>query len=502
MVNDLLKILFLVLIVAIDQFELFVAFNEMDVLPAAYAVFDSEWLANDWYLSLRIPYRDLFGWIVGAFIFKLGFVKTIFLGRLISYFLFSFAFISLLKTLKIDFKLGCIALILFLTFFSATFHGEWIIGGLETKVFAYTCVLLSINFFLTTRVGLCLLFSGLALSFHLLIGGFHLFCLAFLFAIQFLNDRSIIRKFIYHVPIFILGGAWGLYGIYDHLNLSLNSDIAISGWDIYVNLRVPYHVLPQLGFLPIAFPILIAVFHFVNIRFGNDNDHKALSVYSLSTCIIAMSGLVVYLFGETSLLRYYFFRFGDVIQPLTALLIVTSLLSQYCERTWYLKRVRIAFALAFLIFLGSNYSQIKVLADYSRYSEQAMLEHSAVDLELNRWIKNHVEKEAVLIQPLNMINFYMEAERAMFVSWKHSPQSSGDILEWYRRLKLMNRNIDFDEEENPVRTIEFNYQNLSEDEIINIQKVYPEITHIIMSRENSLSFPVLFETKLHVLYKL
>ncbi len=40
----------------------------MDVLPFAKAIYNKHWLKNDWYLNLKIPYRNFFSYPVGFFI--------------------------------------------------------------------------------------------------------------------------------------------------------------------------------------------------------------------------------------------------------------------------------------------------------------------------------------------------------------------------------------------------------------------------------------------------
>jgi hypothetical protein len=54
------------------------------------------------------------------------------------------------------------------------------------------------------------------------------------------------------------------------------------------------------------------------------------------------------------------------------------------------------------------------------------------------WIRENTSEETIfLIDPL-IIDFYTFAERARYVSFNHSPQSAGDILEWYERVQLNN----------------------------------------------------------------
>ena len=120
----------------------------MDVIPYAKALYNSSWLITDWYLHLKIPYRFLFSYPVGFLTDSFGFYNTIFFGRLTTYLLFSITIYQLIKTISIA-KFYIVSLIPFLAY--ALFFndgigaGEWIIGGLDTKVFSYISVLLSLS---------------------------------------------------------------------------------------------------------------------------------------------------------------------------------------------------------------------------------------------------------------------------------------------------------------------------------------------------------------------
>ena len=56
------------------------------------------------------------------------------------------------------------------------------------------------------------------------------------------------------------------------------------------------------------------------------------------------------------------------------------------------------------------------------------------------WISENTPKDAIFLVDPTMSDFYIYAQRAIFVSWRHSPQSASDILEWYERIKLSNGN--------------------------------------------------------------
>lgn len=258
--NDALKILCLVVIIIINQFVLMIDYNEMDAMPFGYALFNSNWLTNDWYLSLQILYRLPFGYVSGFFVHLFGFIPTLFVGRIISYIFFSFAYLTLLKVARTNFILGCVGLMMFLLLFpKGMYAGEWIIGGLETKVFAYSFALMSLTSLLRKNLAYAFLYSGISLSFHLLIGGYHLICLASILVYQTVNYNSTWKEVLQKCYPFFIGGAWGLVGIFSYLFDQTTQEISKYGWDIYVQIRVPFHVLPKLNFNALLFPFLLLV---------------------------------------------------------------------------------------------------------------------------------------------------------------------------------------------------------------------------------------------------
>jgi hypothetical protein len=75
--------------------------------------------------------------------------------------------------------------------------------------------------------------------------------------------------------------------------------------------------------------------------------------------------------------------------------------------------------------------------------QRGLLRKNPDSREVFEWIEENTDKEAVfLIDPL-ILDFYLYAQRALFVSFQHSPQSAADILEWYERIELSNGDQSF-----------------------------------------------------------
>ncbi|MEP5614437.1 MAG: DUF6798 domain-containing protein [Cyclobacteriaceae bacterium] len=511
--NDFLKVLCLAAIVAISQFVPVIDYNEMDAIPYGYALFNPDWLGNDWYLSQGIFYRLPFSYVSGFFVHLFGFIPTIFFGRILSYIFFSFAYLSLLRATKTDFVLGSVSLATFLLFFPQGMSaGEWMIGGLETKVFSYSFALLALAAAIQKKLGPTLLFSGISFSLHLLVGGYQLICLTSILVFQVVNRELSLKMVMQKSYWFFLGGLWGLVGTAIYFFNQFSQASSSYGWDIYVQVRVPFHVLPKLYFDGLILPVLFTTLNVVLLALTKRDDIKSLLFYVLTATAISFLGISIYLLGDPSLLRYYFFRFNDTIQPFLTILIIGALLTEQfprflskIPRPQRLKRILLATLsiVLFSFFFVRNQQNIKAFFDADSFSPKAIESRSSLDIEMTNWVKNNTSESSVFIAPVGMETFYMEAGRALFVSWKHSPQNATNMEEWYHRILLLNKGESLLKENiDPKIEVEKNYDRLNENEILEIKMLYPEVTHIIFPAANKLAFEVAHRTERFILYRL
>lgn len=500
--NKKIEVIFLFIIIMVFCFRYRIDFNEMDVIPYAKATFNKNWIPNDWYLNLDIVYRYLFNYSIGFFIDIFGISQTIIIGRLLTYLLVA---VSIQRLLKIIYDgsnkiTSYLVIILFFNFFRmGNGAGEWMVGGLETKVFAYSFSILSLTMFIDKKIKLGFLFAGLSLSFHLLIGIYSLFCLVpTLFYFQYYNKKFYL-EIIKALPIFIIFGFIGIYGIIEQLYLSQLSASKL-GWDIYVNKRVPHHTLPY--HFPIEIWIKMFIFSVINILFiikSHSQKIKLVSYYAIFSVLISVIGLIIFFIsGSNHNMKYYFFRFSDIILPLITLLNVGYFTLKKLKRYSLEKQkiYNIVTALIILIFIVPKTNNL--IKNFTLNSVK-FKSITSYDHQMEDWVKNNTDKNKTFIIPPNMQFFYINFERSPFVSWKHSPQNKKDIVEWYSRLKLLNKNQDF---ETSSEVIETYYNNLTEIDFINIKKKYPNTKYLITSSKVNLDFKILSTTNKFILYEI
>jgi len=193
-------------------------------------------------------------------------------------------------------------------------------------------------------------------------------------------------------------------------------------------------------------------------------------------------------------LKYYFFRTSSIILPMIAFLNIVFFLDEKIKdkallSIFKLKHLCMLVAF-FLVFSRGKYLFNEFTINIKGYLKE--------DIEMMSWVKNNTDKNKVFITSPNDIFFYLNYERAMFVSWKHSPQSSKDIVEWYHRLKLLNTNKDFKKR----KELDKGYLNLIAKDFLNISNEYENIEYVLMPNSVQLDLPVLFTSKKNTLYQI
>lgn len=505
--------------------------NETDVLPSALQSTDPNWLPNDWYLNLDIGYRQLFNQMAGPLVSWLGFKYGALVGRAILYLLFAGAALFFIRTFRIYFPFGMLALIPFLSN-QYLIAGEWMVGGTETKAFAYAFVLFALSLFYRRKWLIGFAFAGAALSFHILVGIYALFCtgVAILFAgregthtASFSRQtlkaewQGILKK---SWPLF-LTGAWGLYAVFNQFALDHGVN-ASEAWNIYIHYRVPHHVFPgawdAIGRLTIlGVGIILA---FITAFWGRSRNLQFLGFYALGSIGLFAIGLFVYAIGATDLLRYYWFRFPDTVVPFLTIMLAALLLSEYIRGSSPVGKhkggkqekvqLRSAQTQTMISTLGGLCIAVVLILTairaYDRFPGIQDVESKGWGDPQARpmleWIKDNTPREAVFLVDPTMQSFYVQAERAMLVSFKHSPQSAPDILEWYRRLTLCNGGIpptrgDFDMN----AELQKNFYRLDEESIRHIARLYGT-AYYLGRTEHPLALQEVHRTSDLILYKI
>jgi len=487
--------------------------NEVDTLPSAKQFLEHNWLPNDWYLNLDIGYRLAFNLTLGPLVNWLGFQYGSYVGRLLVYLFLAVATYALFRAFRLRFWLGLLILFFFLNHQSLV-ADEWMVGGVDTKTIAYAFVILSFSTFFRKRYLLGFAFTGAAVSFHVLVGLYAMFCMA---VAILLNRawRSEWRIYIRRSWPFFVTGILGFRAMIKQLLLQTDVDVT-KAWELYVKYRVPRHVFPaawsgEYGWIVV---LVLATGLFLAIYFFRQSQtSRFIAAYALGSVSLFLFGLAIYASEEIPLLRYYWFRFPDVMVPFMSAVLMTLLLNDFADGRLTIPSlsqslqskaqvilnregpILVPLAIIILMIVPAVYQYQTEHKDFEKINRAEAKRH------VLEWIAENTPRQAVFLVDPTISDFYIYAQRARFVSFKHSPQSSPDILEWYKRIKLCNGNRSpeksgFDSEEE----LQTNFYNLDDDQIRQIAHSY-RINYYLGLPKQRLLFEHTYGNAYFTLYK-
>lgn len=422
--------------------------NEQDVLPCARQFVDSNYIPGDWYLNQEIGYRKLFYAFVGWGTVLMGFPLTALTGRFLSYLLFSF----ILEKLILRYGIKLAALIPFLLIFFSNqglFAQEWMIGGLETKSFAYLFSLLSFVLILDKKYTIALASAGLALSFHILVGLYGAFCLFTAILFSFNEWKASWKRVGLGAVLFLICSSVGLSAVLGYVQESASVDSEKAAV-IYAQMRVPHHTMPfGLGIgnlIPFVAGLIFSAGSLLFAFKSKSYKWTFTAAYAAAVFVLFTSGAFILLLGKASFAKYYLFRFPDTIIPFMLYLSAAYGVSRLVKKDPTIRIVNhklgVLNTVLILISLSAiSYYTLVFSEDVHRTVSKPFPDSLPLSADLHEvcaWIRKNTSKEDVFLTSPFMDRFYLAAQRPILVSEKHSPQSDPHIIEWYNRIRLCN----------------------------------------------------------------
>ncbi|GAB4426954.1 MAG: hypothetical protein OHK0035_03510 [Cyanobacteria bacterium J069] len=505
--------------------------NETNILPFARQHINPDWISQDWYLNQPAGYRFPFIAIFGRMADAWGFLATSIVGRLLGYTGLSAALLFLSRRIGLSVPLLLLAVTLFLyvntglsgaSGAQGTVSREWLFGGIEPKIPAYTCILFAVGLLLEGRRVLAGLLLGVATSFHTLVGGW-----AFLCAIAWLVlwRRDLLRHWqrdIKMLALYTVGAVFAIQPVLQQLTTQ-TPEGRFSESFVYVFIRTPHHLNPlswDFGwwFKPLTLLIIIASSVYLLRQMAkqrkqlNAPAHQArlgLAVFVLCSLIPFAAGLLVSPFDtEGKFLQYYPFRFGDIMLPLNACLLGCCALEQSFARgqgAKLLKRIVLGIVAAVCAAQAVVFGQQAIaLQDFPSRAQRI----DGDGKNLSEWIQENTQREAVFITPpVEFDNFHWLAERATIAKFKLVPPSSEGIPEWIDRLTRLSGNVDpwddirrdRDNSGQIQRRMTRGYHNLSTEQAIALMQTY-NAAYFLSKGLPKLNLPVAYQNEDYTLY--
>jgi hypothetical protein len=323
------------------------------------------------------------------------------------------------------------------------FHmaGEWVVGGFEAKGIAYAMVLMALGDVARGRWQTTWLWLGAASAFHVLVGGWSVIAIGFAWLVQ----PSTRPKLISMLPWMLAGGLLALPGLWPALAVSrgVSPSVAARANHIYVFDRLPHHLWPP-SFDPwfverhaLEFLVWVALCAF---RHPAQADARVRGAVA-GAMVISLCGMGIAFATRhdpataASLMRFYWFRLGDIFLPLGTALIATLWMTDAWRDRPRLGRVLTTAAVALLAWQLTP----RLVAHFGNEVPPADARNKVVDprdwREACAWIAANTPSDARFLTPRSNQTFKWWSGRSEVATWKDIPQKADEMVAWWDRLR-------------------------------------------------------------------
>jgi len=327
--------------------------------------------------------------------------------------------------------------------------GEWVIGGVEAKGFAFVLVLLGLEALVHGRWNRVWLLFGAASALHVLVGGWSVVAAGLVWLVE--GRRQMPLKKMW--PALAAGLLLSLPGLVPALALNWGTDpeVVRRANVIYVFERLGHHLtLSRIPGLYVArFALLTALWLVLCAMtrlpwkqssgpHGPDGARR-LHAFVAGAVAIALAGAVLNLLElvnpalAASLLRFYWFRLADVAVPMGVALAGASYIVFELNRRPGVGRRWLGLALAVVtVHLGNHFLE--------RLTPRVPPADRLRDYVAWRQACDHVAESgefppgARFLTPCLNQTFKWYTGRPEVVNWKEIPQNARGIVEWHRRI--------------------------------------------------------------------
>jgi hypothetical protein len=437
--------------------------NEAHYLTKAKHYWDPSFCPGDLFLNSADPHLTFywtFGWVTRL----VSLPATAWIGRIVAWGLIAYAWQRLSRTITTTPWAAALSATIWVALIEvANFAGEWVVGGVEAKCFAYALVLLGLAALCRGSWKTTWVWFGAASAFHVLVGAW---AVLVGLAVWLTEPRAARPKLKSILPGLIFGGLLSLPGLLPALLLErgVQPSTAAEAARIYVFERLPHHLAPlslpveevqrramRFGVLSAAFILFaIGAFYSTNGRrrlapptagdLTTVNQSAALRrIIRFALFALACDGVGLAIevalndqpLAAARVLRYYWFRQADIAVPLAASLALTALCITLLQRKWAPAR---ALAVGPVIACGwflMNLAMTRL--ENPRPPATARLERVDDWQDACAWIREQAPPDALFLIPRTGYSFKWYAARADVANYKDVPQDAESVIAWRRR---------------------------------------------------------------------
>jgi len=414
--------------------------NEPYYLGKAIHYWNPHWIENDFFLTSPDTHRVFyfaFGWLS----LWLAPAALAWVGRILTWGLLAWSWrrLSVAVVPRAWFSVLSGALFAYLIE-RGHMAGEWVIGGVEAKGFAYVFVFLGLEALVRDRWNRAWLCLGMAACFHVLVGGWAAVAAGFAW-LWIGRQRPPLRSMW---PGLLGGLVLSLPGLVPSLLLDWGADARTlrEAHQIYVYKRLAHHLV----FLHFhrefmgRFLGLVGGFLLLARIVAREGGARRLRAFVIGSLAIVLIGVVLGLVGvfdpgtAAGLLRYYWFRLADAAVPLGVALFAASWINRLREaQSPQVRWITATLLVICGIHLG-GYALERPPGTLPRGDKRVRHPEWRLACE---WIASSptIPPHAAFLTPIESQTFKWRTRRAEVVTRKDIPQDARTIVAWWRRLE-------------------------------------------------------------------
>jgi hypothetical protein len=415
--------------------------NEAHYLAKARHFWDPTWITGDFFLETADAHAVFYRTIGWATLF-LPLPVLAWLGRLLTWWLLAWSWRRLSWAIVPVAWMSVVSAALFVALlFHCEMAGEWIIGGVEAKGFAYVLVFLALEALVRDRWNRALLLLGGATAFHVLVGGWTTLFTGIAWWWLGRGQRPPLRSIW---PGLAGGLALALPGLVPVLLLDWGApaDVAREASTIQVLHRLKHHLDPA-TFRPEAMLRhfwLVGAWVLLCRLTPYDLAQRRLRLVISISILTALTGICLAKLTRwdagltAAVLRYYWFRMGDALLPAGVSLVGLAFAHYLLRLNPLMGRFWLGFALAIGSLFMAGAGIERVFPQLPRGDRPGKVANYEDWRAACQWVAEHTPSDARFLTPRMAQTFRWYGQRAEVVSWKDMPQDAAGIVEWWQRV--------------------------------------------------------------------
>lgn len=498
--------------------------NEVHYLGKARHYWNPAWCQGDFFLETADAHQVFywtFGWLT-LDRFGLSLDRVAWIGRLATWVLLAIAWRRLSWAVVPRPVVAVVTAVLFLALVARChMAGEWIVGGVEAKGFAYAMVLFGLGSLVQQRWRTAIVLFGAATAFHVLVGGWSLVALAIAWVLLRGTAPTPIRL----VPALIAAAVLAAPSVWFALELNLHGDgqTGAAANAIYVYDRLPHHLVLT-GMKPefiVRFVVLILIGVGLVLGLVHNTATRKIAAFGAAAVAIALVGAVLSMAVAiapdvtsdpmAAVLRFYWFRLADIVVPLA----VTLLAAARIEEAYVRNAVRGSYLAAAVLLVTAAHLAVLLYerrpgTEIALYSPADAKSRVAVDgrtvIAADDWIdvchyfrdRPHISPAAKVLTPRNSHSFKWHAERPEVGTWKDIPQDAASIVEWMERMQTIHANRD---KSAPARRWSRTLGELGAEELTRVAQKYGA-EYIVSEAEPPVDLPKIHGNRSYSVYRI